>query len=199
MKEEWNNRFGVPEYIYGKEPNEFFSGKLKEIKIPGRILLPSEGEGRNAVHAALAGWEVYAFDFSDVAISKALKLAEENNVKIFYDCLSIEEVILAKNRYDAVGLIFNHMNSSVREEFHNKVVKSLKPGGTLIFEAYSIDQLGRTSGGPKIADVLYNLKSIEEDFKSLDLEYIEQVDIDLSEGKLHQGKANVIRVLGHRR
>ena len=70
----WDKRYNSPEYVYGKEPNEFFAAELKKLK-PGLILLPAEGEGRNAVFAAEQGWKVHAFDSSQVAEDKALSLA----------------------------------------------------------------------------------------------------------------------------
>jgi hypothetical protein len=76
----WNERYGADEYVYGKEPNGF----LKEFidnHPPGKILLPAEGEGRNAVYAASKGWEVTAFDFSEEGKKKALKLALKKPIK----------------------------------------------------------------------------------------------------------------------
>ena len=51
MKDFWNDRYGRAEYAYGKNPNVFFKEQL-DLLPPGKILLPAEGEGRNAVYAA---------------------------------------------------------------------------------------------------------------------------------------------------
>jgi hypothetical protein len=37
--------------MYGTTPNEFFKQQLDLLE-PGNILLPADGEGRNAVYAA---------------------------------------------------------------------------------------------------------------------------------------------------
>ena len=50
MKEFWNERFSSEEYIYGTEPNLFFKSELDK-RTPGDLLMPAEGEGRNAVYA----------------------------------------------------------------------------------------------------------------------------------------------------
>lgn len=71
MKLIWDKRYAGDEYVYGIHPNIFFKEKIKGIK-PGKILLPAEGEGRNAVYAAALGWNVSAFDFSDKARDKAI-------------------------------------------------------------------------------------------------------------------------------
>ena len=60
----WNERFGKEEFIYGTEPNIFFKEQLDKLET-GTLLLPAEGEGRNAVYAATQGWEVSAFDISE--------------------------------------------------------------------------------------------------------------------------------------
>ena len=51
MSDFWNEKYGRSEYLYGKAPNTFFVEKLNELQ-KGSILLPAEGEGRNAVYAA---------------------------------------------------------------------------------------------------------------------------------------------------
>tara|TARA_X000000950_G_scaffold260222_1_gene329392 strand:+ start:219 stop:527 length:309 start_codon:yes stop_codon:yes gene_type:complete len=83
MKEFWDARYAQETYVYGKEPNNYFKKTLNLLK-PGKILLPAEGEGRNAVHAASLGWEVFAYDFSEFAYKKAMKLAREKEVSINY-------------------------------------------------------------------------------------------------------------------
>lgn len=72
MKEFWNGKYSSKEYIYGTEPNEYFKSALEKYR-PGTILLPGDGEGRNAVYAAKKGWQVTAFDFSNAAKEKAEK------------------------------------------------------------------------------------------------------------------------------
>lgn len=52
MKEMWDKRYGNTEYAYGEEPNAFFKKTLDKLDLKGSILLPAEGEGRNAVYAA---------------------------------------------------------------------------------------------------------------------------------------------------
>ena len=51
MKEFWNERFSSDTYLYGEEPNPHFK-EFIDNNHKGNILLPGEGEGRNAVYAA---------------------------------------------------------------------------------------------------------------------------------------------------
>src|SRR5680860_1842183 len=83
MDDFWNERYGIEEYVYGTEPNQFYKELLKKLS-PGKILFPAEGEGRNAVFAAQNGWDVTAFDSSTEGKKKAEKLAAAKGVSVKY-------------------------------------------------------------------------------------------------------------------
>jgi len=83
MQRMWDEKYGTEKFFYGTEPNEYFAEKLNLLKT-GKILLPGEGEGRNAVFAAKAGWQVLGVDQSFEGKRKALQLAEKENVTITY-------------------------------------------------------------------------------------------------------------------
>lgn len=195
MSEFWNERFSQTEYVYGKTPNAFFAEQLDQIKPVGKLLLPLEGEGRNAVFAAKQGWLVDAFDASIEGRKKAQVLAEQQNVNINYDITQAENYEAKNNTYDAVALIYSHLNQSIRTQFHHKIIKSLKAGGILIVEAFHPDQLldNYTSGGPKSLDMLYTPELLEQDFAGLDVLISRTEKIMLSEGEHHQGEAFVTR------
>lgn len=195
MKEFWNKRYSVQEYIYGKEPNEFLKEELKKIP-PGKILFLGEGEGRNAVYAAKLGWQVDAVDFSKEAKNKAMKLAKENNVEINYLVKDLSEFVPESSYYDAVGYFYLHLKEELRKMIHRNVIESLKPFGKLILEVFDKEQLKFNSGGPKDESLLYSLEEIAEDFIDLDFEKFSREKIFLNEGTGHKGEAIVIRFVG---
>jgi hypothetical protein len=193
MKESWDQRYSLPEYIYGKSPNEFFRSNLDAIK-PGTLFLPAEGEGRNAVYAARKAWNVYALDFSEAAKRKAIDWANENGVHINYEVADLttwNDAISA----DVVALIFAHFGPEWRERLHKKMAAMLKSGGTLILESYSKDQLSFNSGGPKDWEMLYSANQLRNDFSELRIELLQEEIIELNEGRLHSGLASVIRMI----
>ena len=192
MKEFWNERYSEKEYAYGKEPNQFFKRALDKMN-PGKLLLPAEGEGRNAVYAAKNGWDVLAFDYSEEAKQKALVLARESVVNIRYEVSFAEDILLPENEYDAAALIFVHLPKDVFEPFLQKVIQSLKTGGILILELYSEKQLGRDSGGPKSKELLFDYDELRSNLKGMKVDLFEEKEVQLQEGKYHQGKAVVIR------
>lgn len=193
MTEIWNQRYAQKEYVYGIKPNEFYKDQLLKLQ-PGKILFPAEGEGRNAVFAALNGWDVVAFDSSLEAKKKAEKLAAENKVELKYLISSIEEFEFEENSFDAIVLVFVHTEN--RDENHRKLIRFLKPGGTLILEGFSKNQLSNNSGGPRNLSMLFSAEELNNDFQSLNDLNISELDIELEEGLLHIGKASVIRIVG---
>lgn len=190
----WNSRYEEDEFAYGTEPNEFFKSILSNLK-PGTILLPAEGEGRNAVYAAQLGWDVDAIDFSQAGKDKALKLAHKFGVSINYEITDITKFEANKN-YDAIAFIFMHLAPKERDETFQRYLSFLKPGGKLIVEIFNKQQLGNPSGGPKNADWLVNKEELATLFAGIDIELLEEVETTLHEGKYHEGKANTTRLIG---
>ncbi|MBK6346664.1 MAG: class I SAM-dependent methyltransferase [Bacteroidales bacterium] len=197
MKEQWNERYAAPEYIYGTEPNNWLAGKLSQLS-PGSLLLPAEGEGRNAVYAAGLGWDVWAFDQSEEGRRKALNLASLRKTTIRYDIGDLTSFDPGEIKFDVIALIFVHMPVEIRENVHRRLTGFLKPGGHLILEAFTSRQLANTSGGPKTALLLYEQNQIIEDFTDLDFLEFTETTTNLDEGPLHQGEASVIRLFARK-
>jgi len=197
MKEFWDKRYDTQEYEYGTEPNEFFKQYIDQTKA-GTVLLPGEGEGRNAVYAASKGWFVDAFDYSRIAREKALNLAQNQNVTINYTVSDFFDFTLKPGYYDLIALIYAHEHKDSRRTFHHNVINGLKKNGVLLLEAFSTEQLKNGPGGPKNIDMLYTLEDLKQDLKSLTIIQAEQIDIQLNSGSFHQGAGNVIRILARK-
>jgi len=197
MNQFWNQRYAENETVYGHHPNAYFKLKLDQIKA-STILLPAEGEGRNALYAASNGWKVNAFDYSETAKEKALANAIKNSVDIVYDVMDIDQY-KPMNQYQAIGLIYVHLPPARRSVFHQKVIDSLMPGAILIMEAFSKAQLNHQSGGPKVIEELYSKSDLINDFKDIDIIELEELEIVLDEGPFHQGKASVIRLFAKKK
>jgi cyclopropane fatty-acyl-phospholipid synthase-like methyltransferase len=197
MKEFWNDRYGAVDFAYGIEANEYFKTQLDKLK-PGKILLPAEGEGRNAIFAAKMGWDVFAFDQSKKGKDKAYRLAEENQVSIDFQISEFEDFVFEPKQFDAIALIFAHFPANLKSKYHEIAQSALKKGGILIFEAFSkshvkYNSLSPDAGGPKNVDMLFSIDEIKSDFKDFDFLEIEEKDIILDEGQFHRGMSSVIR------
>lgn len=202
-KEFWNNRYKTKDYAYGKEPNLFFKTAIQNFKT-GSILLPLEGEGRNAHHAAKLGWEVTGFDSSIEGQKKALQLCKKSNVSIKYDIADIEEVSYPTESFDAIGLIFAHFPLLKRRAFHQKITAYLKPGGLLFLEGYSkehyaFNSLDSKVGGPDNPEMLFSKEDLLVDFSNFEILKLEKKEIVLNEGLYHNGKSAVIRMIAKKK
>ena len=195
MLEFWEQRYREDGYAYGEKPNIFFKQFIDSHK-PGKILLPAEGEGRNAVYAALKGWQVDAYDFSEKAVENSLDFAREHKVSINYSHASHDDLDQYDPGYDAIALIYVHVTNDFRQQFHQQLQGLLKQGGAFLMEAFTPEQLERSSGGPKHINMLYKMDDVISDFeKECDFEIIKERDEELDEGKYHVGKAKFIRML----
>jgi SAM-dependent methyltransferase len=192
MSDMWNQRYNTDAFVYGREPNVFFASSLESLA-PGKILLPGEGEGRNAIYTAGLGWKVDAFDQSSIAAEKALGFAREKEVQISYQVSDVQEFPFEEGQYDAVGLVYFHAPPPVRKLLHNRVMEALKPGGMVILEAFHTSQLGRASGGPQVLDLLFTKEILQKDFAGLEFQELEECEVQLDEGLFHGGLAKVIR------
>lgn len=202
MKDFWDERYRSDEFAYGEEPNEYLKAKLNELK-PGTILLPAEGEGRNAVYAAVLGWEAIAFDQSEEGRKKAGLLAEKQNISINYRVSDIENFHLKPASVDALALIYAHFPVENRREYHRKLAAFLKPGGILIIEGFSkkhslYQKENPHAGGPKNPDMLYELEELKNDFPDFYFMEVYETVTELKEGIFHAGKSSVIRIFGIR-
>jgi SAM-dependent methyltransferase len=198
----WNDRYGTEEYAYGKAPNAWFAAQLDQLQ-PGRILLPAEGEGRNAVHAARNGWVVTAYDISEAGRNKALRLAAEAHVELTYLVGTMAEIPALRTDFDAMGLVFAHFPASIRAALSTNLLAHLRPGGVLIFEAFAKDQIRyqqeHGSGGPQQLDMLYSLAEVRAGFPGVAFSVLEEAEVWLNEGPFHRGLAKVVRGVGVKR
>jgi len=202
MEQKWNERYKDHEFAYGKEPNMFFKEWLAKFE-PGSILMPADGEGRNGVFAARLGWKVTSFDLSVEGQSKALQLAKEKGVAIGYIVGDLEQLDFERESFDAIGLVYAHFSAEKKSIFHRKLDGYLKPGGVIIFEAFSkshlhLIQLDPKVGGPKDIDMLYSTAEIIADFQNYEVLKLEEEEILLQEGKYHDGRGAVIRYVGRK-
>ncbi len=197
MSLHWDERYNRKEYVYGSTPNVFFENQLTDLK-PGDILLPCEGEGRNALFAAQSNWNVVAFDSSEVGKNKAMALATQNNVSYDYQILDVNEANFEPESFDVIALIYAHFKPQLRSKFHATIQRWLKPEGKIILEAFNPEQLNYNSGGPKDLEMLYSTDILSKDFEGMKIELIETSTIVLDEGAFHQGDAAVIRFVAQK-
>jgi 2-polyprenyl-3-methyl-5-hydroxy-6-metoxy-1,4-benzoquinol methylase len=191
----WDERYGRDEYVYGLEPNEFVIESVRHIP-QGNVLCLGEGEGRNAVFLAQQGYEVTAVDSSRIGLQKAEQLAQKRGVSITTITGDLAEFEIEPNQWQGIVSIFCHLERSLRRGVHRACVRGLAPGGAMILEAFTPEQLNYKTGGPRSVELLMTLKELKQEFHGLELKIAREVICDRREGLFHTGEAAVVQILG---
>lgn len=142
-KAQWDEKYSRPTFIFGKSPVQFLAENYQYIPYEGTVLDMGMGEGRNAVFLAQKGYKVTGVDISSVAVKKAYLLAQEFGVKIKGVVASMHEYKIPPNSFDAI-VCFYYVDRSLVE----KIKTWLKPGGILIYEAYTSREKARKKRDP---------------------------------------------------
>lgn len=190
----WDERFNTPEYVYGKDPNNFLQENYSSIPL-GSVLSLCEGEGRNAVFLAKKGYDVTAVDSSKIGLAKALRLADENGVNIKTIKCDLTDFEITPGNWDGIVSVFCHTPPDFRKTLHNMCAKGLKQNGVLILEGYSERQLDYRTGGPTDPDLLLKLDQVKLELKGLDFRIAREIVRDINEGMLHKGHGAVVQIL----
>lgn len=191
----WNSRFSEPGYVYGTEPNAFLVSQKNYLKPGMKALAVADGEGRNGVWLAQQGLEVLSVDGSEVGLRKVRELAQRRGVTIHTELTDLTEWNWPRNEFDLVAAIFIHFPPESRGRMHEKMLGALKPGGLLLMEAFTPEQLQYKTGGPPIAEMLYTADTLRNDFKGAEILRLEEALTELQEGPGHRGKAAVVRLV----
>ena len=131
-KTQWDARYAKPTFVFGKSPAQFLAENYHYIPFESSVLDMGMGEGRNAVFLAQKGYKVTGIDISSVAVKKSYLLAQEFGVKIKGVVASLKEYKIPPSSYDAI-ICFYYVDRSLVE----KMKSWLKPGGIIIYEAYT--------------------------------------------------------------
>lgn len=194
---QWDDRYGAGEYVYGTEPNDFLAEMAERIP-PGRVLCLAEGQGRNAVFLSRLGYDVTGVDSSAVGLEMAQRLAADRGVRIETLVADLAQFDPGIAVWDGIVSIFCHLPSPLRSEVMRKVVRALRPGGVLILEAYTPDQLRFETGGPRSLDLLASLADLKSDLAGLRFDHAVEIERDVVEGQLHKGRAAVVQIVAVR-
>jgi SAM-dependent methyltransferase len=181
----WNERYAGDEYLYGTEPNTFLAEHADLLL--GPVLSLAEGEGRNAVFLATRGLDVLGVDSSSVGLAKAQRLAAARGVTIRTEVADLGGYDLPPAHFGSAISIFAHLPGSLRRRLYPLVERSLKPGGILLLEAYTLAQLPKSTGGPKDPDMLMSVANLEMEFPGCEVILAREIDRHVAEGGHRSG------------
>jgi SAM-dependent methyltransferase len=145
--ERWNRILTAEKPAFNTDPNAFLVEMVKG-RTPGAALDVGMGQGRNAVFLAEQGWSVTGFDPAGQAVALANATAKQRGVALTTFVLGSEEFDFGESRWDLILLSY----VGVRD-VADRVVRSLKPGGIVVVEAFHRDVTRRNPvGGAVVFD-----------------------------------------------
>jgi SAM-dependent methyltransferase len=195
----WNARYREGAYAFGEAPNVFLASQAHYLKPGARALVPGDGQGRNGVWLATQGIVVDSVDVSPLAVEKARELAAKRGVTINAQVADLLTWAWPLAQYDIVAAVYLHFFDADRPRMHRAMMDALKPGGVLVLEAFSLEQLElkklHGSGGPGTLDMLFSKEKLASDFAGNSFILLEQARTQLDEGHRHKGPAAVVRAI----
>lgn len=128
----WNKR-----YLHGRKTTLYSTlTRFYHLAPKGRALDVACGTGEVSIYLAKKGFDVDAFDISDVAIRKARLRAKREALKVNFKTLDVDLLSFGLLRYDLI-VNFYFLNRSI----FPKIKRALRKGGILIFETYNEDHI----------------------------------------------------------
>jgi SAM-dependent methyltransferase len=194
----WDTRYAGPDYCYGTEANAFVAECAPQIPA-GPVLCLGEGEGRNAAFLSQRGHAVTAVDQSAVGLAKARQLAARHGHILTTVTADLGTFSIPPDTWSAIVATFVHLPPPLRAVVHRAAAAGLRPGGVMILEAYTPDQLRHRTGGPvNSPECFMTLTALREDFAGLDLIVARELERDVCEGTCHTGRGAVVQILARR-
>jgi SAM-dependent methyltransferase len=195
----WNERYAGSEYLFGTEPNTWLSAHAGIWPPGARVLCVADGEGRNSIWLADRGLHVDAFDIAEAGVAKARRLAEDRGVTVNYTVADCDSFSWPSAGYDGVAAIFvQFADPELRQRLFRNMVRSLKPGGTLILQGYTPKQLEYCTGGPPQLSHLYTADLLRAVFTELEIVELREYEADMSEGTRHRGRSALVGLVARR-
>lgn len=195
----WDRRYAGEALLFGEAPNEYLREQAPRLPPRGRALCVADGEGRNSVWLAQHGLSVDAFDISAVAVDKARALARRHGVAVDYAVADGDALAWPEGRYDVIAAIFiQFADPPMRQRLFAGMVRALAPGGMLVLQGYTPEQLNYRSGGPQRVDHLYTEAMLREQFAALEIIELTSYEAELNEGTQHTGTAALIGMVARK-
>lgn len=189
----WNQRYRAEGFVFGTEPNHWLERHAGVWPAGARVLCVADGEGRNSVWLARQGLQVDAFDIAEVGVAKARALAEEAGTTVNFQVADVDSFDWSVEAYDGIAAIFiQFAPPEQRARLFARMVQALKPGGRLILQGYTPQQLVFKTGGPGQIEHLYTEDLLRQAFAGLQIEVMDSYEDDIAEGSGHKGRSALI-------
>ena len=192
-REAWNRRHREKDFVWHLDPNRFLVPEVEGLT-PGRALDLAAGAGRNAVWLATRGWSVTAVDWSDVALDRGRRLAEQQAVEVDWVLADLREWEPPPGLFDLVIVTYLQPPAEVRALVWRKAAGAVAEGGRLIVIGHDVANLTEGWGGPSDPAHLYTAQEVV-DTVGADLEVVRAERVlrrEEAEDGVHHAVDNVV-------
>jgi SAM-dependent methyltransferase len=188
-REKWNRRY--LEGTHGKllpDPLliDAFDRYIEPIFPDAGVALDiAGGTGRHAIFLAEKGWKVRLIDIAEAGISSARENAGSLANRIDFRVEDLTRFDGSRESYELIIVFF-----FLRREMFPELVKSLKPGGLLIYKGYTRGQT-KFGGGPTNPDHLFGENELLDSFRELQVLHYAELIRDCGQAELVARKSCV--------
>lgn len=189
----WEDRYSASaDYLFGTAPAAVLADN-PWLALPGQsVLCVADGEGRNAVHLAVLGMQVTAFDLAPTAVSRAQALADRAGVAVKTHVAGWDDWDWAQP-FDMIAAIFiQFADPDLRARQFADMARALRPGGRLVLHGYRPEQVGRGTGGPPFVENMYTEDMLRAAFAGWHVERCASYERVQQAGSGHVGPAALI-------
>lgn len=135
-RQRWDARYAAQPIPTELRPPVWLLEHLGQIP-GGRALDLATGAGHAAIELARRGWQVEAIDISEMGLKHAAALAARQGVVVRWQAADLTCTPLPHDRYDLIT-VFYYLD---RHFLPGEIVAALRPGGALLYETFTRDQL----------------------------------------------------------
>jgi len=133
-----------------------------------------------------------------VGLARAEQLALERGVRLRTEVADLRDYAIAPGAWAGIVSVWVQVPREIRAPMHARCAAGLAPGGVVVIEAYTPEQMGRGTGGPDDPTRFPTLADLRAELAGLEFEIAREIERDIHEGAYHHGRSAVVQVVARK-
>ncbi len=143
--------------------------------------------------------DVTATELSPVALDRAETLAAERGISVDFALADALCWTYPEEAFDlVVGIFIQFAAPDERRVLFENMKRTLRPGGRIVLQGYTPQQLDYRTGGPSAVENLYTAALLRDAFEDFDIELLTEYEDVLNEGLAHRGHSALIGMVAEK-